>query len=375
MVRASGSILIAVGIMAILITVISYSELEVNKFIYSRRSNRTEDSVLYELRLLMESQSTKVASLLETQNTKMEYMKTQIDQNMLVISAIDKMHPMLDLEDLPKLAGPRTTAVDSSKSLVVICVGKNDKERVNKLLTQYFNDDTQFQLMLFLYDNTTWHEFEWYNRIGTVAIRVLHKMKFWYFKRFLPPNMARAFRYIIMLDADVDFDPPFDPILYLKIVSAFNIELSQPAHSRSSADSHRGIRTQNGKHIGRYRDFVECGPVVFLSSRGYQCIYELLQLDLTSGWGLDVLWADYLKSVCGFGPTSVGLLDVFTITHDKPTGHGTASGQPGFNDAANDELNEYMNRFPNVRQGWGRIQSAFGNRSCLHAANPSQLSC
>lgn len=63
--------------------------------------------------------------------------------------------------------------------LVVTCIGKSDKEAINKLMTQTFTSDL-FSFMFFHYDNATWGEYEWYNQMNVVGIRVIHKMKFWY---------------------------------------------------------------------------------------------------------------------------------------------------------------------------------------------------
>jgi len=278
---------------------------------------------------------------------------------------------ILDLDDFPALVGPRMTPVNTSISLVVICIGKSDKERVDEL-TKYFPLDS-FTYLLFHYDNSTWDEFSWYNSRNVVAIRVLHKMKYWYLKRFLTPNMAKAFSHIIILDADVYFVPPFDPHHYIRVAEAFNLVLSQPAHARDiSITAHRNLYMRPGDQIGRYTDVIECGPAVFLSSKGYQCIYNLMQPDLTSGWGLGMLWVDYVRNVCGFGNSSAAVMDKFLIVHDTSPGHGTASSLQNFNNGAYKEQQTLYHRFPNVKPGHTNRDVPFGFANCLNTKNPAQ---
>lgn len=284
---------------------------------------------------------------------------------------------MLDFEDLPGLTGPRTEQLTPSKRLVVICIGKDDKVGVNNLVTNYFSDSSLYSFMLFHYDTATYNEFDWYNQLNVVAIRILHKMKFWYLKRFLTPNVAKAFSHIIILDGDVDFEKPFDPTLYTKVADSFGLALSQPAHFVGSTTLHENIKLQNGDHVGRYTDFVECGPAVFMKSEAYQCVYHLLQPDLTSGWGLDVLWVDFVKNFCGFGEKSVAVLDAFVLIHSTPSSQGTASSNAGFNSRAWGEVEVFKQRFPWVKEGWGQTPTIpFGHKNCLHTDNPaSSTSC
>jgi len=269
---------------------------------------------------------------------------------------------MLDFEDFPNLIGPRVQPVDTNKSLVVMAIGKSDKPAVDLVVRRF--SAPQFSFMFFHYDDSTWHEFDWYNKLNVVAIRLVHKMKWWYIKRFLYPDIARAFKHIIILDADVRFDDPFDPVAYLELADSFNLDLHQPAHVEGSKTGWHGVLyAMPGDHIGRYSDFVECGPASFFSSRGYQCVYDLLQEDLTSGWGLDTLWVDYVQSVCGFGMKSVGVIDTFVMIHEVPTYSGTASSLPGFNDGAYQEWDLYNRRFPMLRRGpSGQQMEKFGTR-------------
>lgn len=60
-----------------------------------------------------------------------------------------------------------------------MAIGRADKEGVNRLVTKYFNTN-DFSFLFFHYDNSTYHEYEWYSQSNVVAIRVLHKMKYWY---------------------------------------------------------------------------------------------------------------------------------------------------------------------------------------------------
>jgi hypothetical protein len=58
--------------------------------------------------------------------------------------------------------------------------------------------------------------------------------------------------------------------------------------------------------IGRWVDFVECGPATFFSRAMYQkCVYDLLREDLASGWGYDVFWHKFCHTVYGFNRSAV----------------------------------------------------------------------
>jgi hypothetical protein len=46
---------------------------------------------------------------------------------------------------------------------------------------------------------------------------------------------------------------------------------------------------------------VEVGPLVSFTADAWRCVYELVQGDLGSGWGLDYYWCVYARDVCHLG--------------------------------------------------------------------------
>jgi len=168
---------------------------------------------------------------------------------------------------------------------------------------------------------------------------------------------------------------PFDPFLYLKVADSFNLALSQPAHDpKLSFTYHTHLYKAPGTQIGRYTGVIECGPAVFLSSKGYQCIYDLMQPDLTSGWGLGLLWVDFVRSVCGFGNNTAAVMDNFLLIHATETGKGTASSTKNFNTGARVEQKTFFKRFPNVKDGYLFPHVPFGFANCINSTNPAQTS-
>jgi hypothetical protein len=125
----------------------------------------------------------------------------------------------------------------------------------------------------------------------------------------------------------------FDLEGYLDIMRDYNISMSQPGLRAESSklywpvtrqnkfvvwgvflnkkkeDSHLLIRYRKihrTNPIGRWSEFVECGPVTFFSREMYgQCIYTFLREDLTSGWGLDLHWHKFCEKEYGFTRSAV----------------------------------------------------------------------
>jgi len=279
-----------------------------------------------------------------------------------------QMDPPIDFEDLPQLTGPRQAAVNNNKSLVIACIGKSERESWNNTITRLGHDD--YVYMLFLYDKTSWEEYPWYSNLNVVSIRILHKMKFWYFKRFVTPSVVECYTHVIMFDADITFAESFNMQNILKIMEKYNLGIVQPAHSLSSHANYGVLRVTEGDHIGRYVRFIEIGPIVVFTRKGYQCIYNLFQDDLTSGWGLDFIWVEFMRVYCGFSANYSAVIDMYQMEHAVSTGGGSASSQANFIAAATNELYTYISRFPEVPTvPWEEVVDSkivkFGSSSCV----------
>jgi len=212
-----------------------------------------------------------------------------------------------DLEILPSgLSGPRTEPV-VGKSLVIIAVGGASVFAVDKIVKTF--GFTNFSFVLFHYDNdSSWSQFEWYKQV--LSIRMQGAMKWWFIKRFIVPYVVAPYLYLFFLDEDVDLDD-FEPLGYIKILNDYNVSLSQPA--MKAHNSWEVTVRQDPAKIGRWTNFVEIGPVTVISSQIWrECIWDVIENDLTSGWGMDLSW-HHICSLQGWNRTAI--IDFFSFTH------------------------------------------------------------
>jgi hypothetical protein len=99
--------------------------------------------------------------------------------------------------------------------------------------------------------------------------------------------------------------------------------------------------------VGRWTTFVECGAFTFFSSEQWNaCVWDFIQEDLTSGWGLDLFWHDFCKQKTGREVSAV--IDRYPQVHrsfetaDKSSKEGRPIYEPW------PEIDTYQRRFPGV---------------------------
>ena len=155
-------------------------------------------------------------------------------------------------------------------------------------------------------------------------------MKWWLLKHYITPDVASAFDAVYPWDADIDPDTvrAFDPDGYVKVIRHHGAPISQPlnlgpsawgvtqgrevqpcgsgdkcartalwtAPKRAAPDGSVRVQYAAGEasaEDGRWVDFVECGPFPVLEATAWECVWRMLQADLSTGWGVDLVAFPY----------------------------------------------------------------------------------
>ena len=166
---------------------------------------------------------------------------------------------------------------------------------------------------------------------ATVVRRRGH-MKWWFAKRFLHPALVSdgAYSWVLVLDEDAALEGSFDAEAFFATLERHGARMGQPAHADGSETSFpflqaktaravaqaegkqwHGANTLDGEAVagggagaadgdaagpeGRaevlWTTMAECGPAVaFRAADAWPCVWGLLESDLTSGFGYDLVW-------------------------------------------------------------------------------------
>lgn len=231
--------------------------------------------------------------------------------------------------------------VDTSKVLLAIAVGINQKQDVDVIVCRFVSEN--YSVMLFHYDGNMegWDDLEWSRKV--IHVVALNQTKWWFAKRFLHPDVVSIYDYIFLWDEDLGMEN-FHPRRYLQIVFSEKLQISQPALDPKSAEIHHRItvRKSTKKVHRRVYDFrgslnicstpigppcsgwVEGMAPVF-SRRAWMCVWHLIQNDLIHGWGLDMKFG-----YCAQGDPSknVGIVDAEFVLHKGVPSLGGGSSSP-----------------------------------------------
>jgi len=212
------------------------------------------------------------------------------------------------------------------------------------------------RVMLFAYDDFDWSTQSWYSDERIILVRHLKQMKWWFLKRFVTPLTVEAYDYIWFSDDDAHFT--WNPNEYMDLLDKFQVELSQPAHvmTRPCAPSvwdvtHQRDTQHGGGPNGRWVDFVECGPLVIVHRELWKrCVWNFVQEDLSSGYGLDEMWYE----ACHQPKTAV--IDKLPMCH-KSTQSARAANREFYDPER--EWPIYGQRHPHVRKAAKRTLGTF----------------
>ncbi|KNE64728.1 hypothetical protein AMAG_10078 [Allomyces macrogynus ATCC 38327] len=192
--------------------------------------------------------------------------------------------------------------------LVAIPVGETAKFRIDTLVRQFGLE--QFAFMLFIWDQSDWSKFPWFANV--TAIRVARQAKFWYAKRFIPPEVALHYDYIWLLDDDMVLDFEWSPVNATETMRRYNVHFAQSALTVGEHFDQGAIEKRVEEFaVGHWTNFVEMmGPII---SRGaYWCAWTLTPWDTSSSWGVD----NSFYPVCsGLGYCRFAVLDAYPMKH------------------------------------------------------------
>ena len=214
---------------------------------------------------------------------------------------------------------------------------------------------------------------DWSNHAGFqtfIWIRAVNQVRFWYIKRFLPPQVLRAYRYVWILDDDARLT--FDPLVYECVVNQLQVPFSSP--TRLSGVAFHPITRRNNKtegNIGRWTDFVEIGPVVVGQSKIWQCLWHYILPTVGAGYGFDLVWCRMIEELCldkaQQQQKACALLDIFSIHHDSQALSG--AGDPDNDFSANKRFSRFPVENKNLgllaanTQVFNRCSSKYDNKS------------
>ena len=257
-----------------------------------------------------------------------ENVKKETDANNGILVPGSYDYPLLSYEKLPDLIGPQAEAPRNNrklqKNLVVTFAGKNSMKEIDELLVKF--NTPNYKIILFVYDKSNWTSYDWIEDV--IFIRILRTMKWWFVKHFLHPDLVRAYDYILMIDEDCN-TKGLNPDLMLQDARDFGVQIGQPANGYGSYGSHNVVRLKGIQNvsnsnvindsndvqpedipIGTWTTFVECGPFTFFSSDVWPCVWNMLQPDVTCGYGYDLMWAN-----CA--PNRTAVLHHHTMIHEN----------------------------------------------------------
>jgi len=267
---------------------------------------------------------------------------SRMKEQQALVSKTGTIRQSLPLEFFPNLVGPVPVEL-THKSLVAIPVGNRSKPLIEKLITKFGFQN--FSYVLFIYDYSDWSGFDWATKV--IWISGFRQVKFWYLKRFITPDVAMAYEFIWVIDDDVDIEH-IDPQEFSHVLRMNNVQIAQPAHLPGYKFSHPFTVRAPGTHVGRWSNFVEIGPLVVFSQNSYICAWDLFQIDMSAGWGLDLLWGDFCKF------TKMAIIDRFPMIHVSTASiieMATATkDNENYYERAFAEENTLFTRYPTLRR-------------------------
>jgi glycosyltransferase involved in cell wall biosynthesis len=223
----------------------------------------------------------------------------------------------------------RHEGVRNKKYLFAVPVGTNGKPYILKLINKFGFDD--FDYILFNYQDTDFSE----SIFDKCLIHCEKGFKFYFAKKFLPPDLCNYYEYVFLWDDDLDVSE-FSYQNFINIMEQNALEVAQPALMDDSYYSHQITIQQPGK-IGRRTDFVEVMAIVFKAS-SWSKFYNMIESDYNfSGWGYDL----FLESLCNF--KRIGIIDCEPIRHTKPVESNLWKNVPG-------DFNRFLSEHQNYQQ-------------------------
>ena len=155
--------------------------------------------------------------------------------------------------------------------------------------------------------------------------------------------MMASYDYLFVVDGDCDMSP-LNGTAFVRDLARHGVQIGQPAHSEGSFQPQYPflIANRERKDKGMWSNFIESGPLVAFSHDVWNCVWNLLQPDLTSGYGYDLVWVP----ACAKGRGAV--LYEHEIHHMNEK---SASRRPNFVGRAAGEAHEFFSRISRAGLG------------------------
>jgi hypothetical protein len=149
-------------------------------------------------------------------------------------------------------------------------------------------------------------------------VTVFHKGTYVYFLKTLQPTLLRqaGFDYLFLILDDVALYKPFgyfDLGIFLRLMKTHNLFMASPGITNSVWNAMTPQR--HAFSSGRYASMIEIQATVF-NMDSWKCIYELLDTEFPSGWGIDLWYYDYCIRQNRISTRSIGIIDIFQGAHD-----------------------------------------------------------
>jgi hypothetical protein len=194
---------------------------------------------------------------------------------------------------------------DKRKNLMALTAGSYGKEYLEKIIKKFGHKD--FDYLIFVYDDTKCDEKIFEN------CEIIYKqmLKWEYAKKYLTKTKCEKYKYIFFWDEDVDvLDLDYKNVI--RIMDINGLELAQPAMSDDSYYSWEIMKKHNAP-VGRFTNFVECGPALIFSGIGLEKYLKIVDTKLNKwGWGYDVIASTFGKI------KRMGIIDCEIIKHTRP---------------------------------------------------------
>eukprot|EP00698_Gefionella_okellyi_P007251 TRINITY_DN1760_c0_g1_i1.p1 TRINITY_DN1760_c0_g1~~TRINITY_DN1760_c0_g1_i1.p1 ORF type:complete len:433 (-),score=87.27 TRINITY_DN1760_c0_g1_i1:716-2014(-) len=212
-----------------------------------------------------------------------------------------------NVERLPAMLGPRPAPLSAKLALIAVAVGSKGKPFVDRMIQQFGVE--HFSFVLFVYDGSDYSEFEWHSDV--LIVHAKGQMKWWFAKRFLHPDIVSNYDYIFVWDDDLDVSD-MSVMQLVHIMQRFRIDIAQPALVGEVGGHWPEVLPQRNTTYGRWTNFAEVMAPVFSRRAWRTCVYDLLQFDLSSGYGVDAVMQQFCA---GRGVCRQAVIDPAPVNH------------------------------------------------------------
>jgi hypothetical protein len=212
------------------------------------------------------------------------------------------------------------TFVAAGNSFSKLAIIKNNLDGIMRN-TEKYNLQVDCQIMAY----SKYHELpEWLKDKNSpenqfCPLTVFHRQGYIFFLKTISPFFLNRVKYshvFIVLD-DVALFPPFgnfDLSKFLEVAVNKNAAVATPAIKNSWWRNMRPSKNISVA-LGRYVDMIEIQATLFHID-AWNCIYELVDTEFPSGWGIDLWFWDYCIKSGRLPAMSMTVIDTYQGWHD-----------------------------------------------------------